>query len=160
MNVKVCKILKLLSLQYCWPAVPVRPSSSSMQQPTQGATQPAPPQSITFPNGTTFGGASGRQASELAQIMVEANNNNLQEYQQLRSGEQQLQGTETKNLQTSQQALQMIEQLSQQQGTGEITLFFPGSGRTQTGLAPVYAAYYLPRLSLAREPGGAECSSC
>jgi outer membrane protein OmpA-like peptidoglycan-associated protein len=87
----------------------------SMQQPAQGSTQP---QSITFPNGTTFGGASGRQASELAQIIVDANNNNMQEYQQL-------QGTETKNLQTSQQALQMIEQLSNQQGTGEITLFFP-----------------------------------
>jgi outer membrane protein OmpA-like peptidoglycan-associated protein len=87
----------------------------SMQQPTPGGTQP---QSITFPNGTTFGGASGRQASELAQIIVEANNNNMQEYQQL-------QGTENKNLQTSQQALQMIEQLSNQQGTGEITLFFP-----------------------------------
>jgi outer membrane protein OmpA-like peptidoglycan-associated protein len=49
---------------------------------------------------------------------VEANNNNLQEYQQLQS-------TENKNLQTSQQALQMLEQLSNQQGTGEITLFFP-----------------------------------
>ena len=90
-----------------------------------GGAPPPPPQAITFPNGTTFGGASGRQASELAQIVVEANNNNLQEYQQLRSGEQQLQGTETTNLQTSQQALQMIEQLSNQQGTGEITLFFP-----------------------------------
>jgi outer membrane protein OmpA-like peptidoglycan-associated protein len=102
-----------------------------MQQPTQPgppggpSSPPPPPQAITFPNGTTFGGASGRQASELAQIMVEANNNNLQEYQQLRSGEQQLQRTETKNLQTSQQALSMIERLSQEQGTGEITLFFP-----------------------------------
>ena len=91
-------------------------------RPGERAT--APPQAITFPNGTTFGGASGRQASELAQIVVEANNNNLQEYQQLRSGEQQLQRTETKNLQTSQQALQMIEQLSMW-GTGEITLFYP-----------------------------------
>jgi hypothetical protein len=41
------------------------------------------PQSITFPNGTTFGGASGRQASELAQIIVEANKNNMKDYQQL-----------------------------------------------------------------------------
>lgn len=89
----------------------------AMQRPPQGTTAQAP-QSITFPNGTTFGGASGRQASELAQIMVEANNNNMRDYQQL-------QGTESKNLQTSQQALHMIEQLSNQQGTGEITLFFP-----------------------------------
>jgi outer membrane protein OmpA-like peptidoglycan-associated protein len=37
---------------------------------------------------------------------------------------EQLQGTASKNLQTSQQALQMLEHLSQQQGTGDITLFF------------------------------------
>jgi outer membrane protein OmpA-like peptidoglycan-associated protein len=98
----------------------------SMQRPQQGTTA-QPPQSVTFPNGTTFGGASGRQASELAQIIVDSNNNNMRDYQQL-------QGTESKNLQTSQQALQMIEQLSNQQGTGEITLFFPtGSHELRQG---------------------------
>lgn len=76
------------------------------------------PQMITFPNGTVFGGASGNQASSLAQIMVESNNNNMRDYQEL-------QGTESKNLQTSQQALGILEQMSQQQGTGQITLFFP-----------------------------------
>ena len=76
------------------------------------------PQTITFPNGTTFGGASGSQASTLAQLVVESNNNNMKDYEQL-------QGTASKNLQTSQQALGMLEQLSNQQGTGEITLFFP-----------------------------------
>ena len=84
----------------------------SMQTPMGQA-----PQQVTFPNGTTFGGASGRQASELAQIIADSNNNNMRDYQQL-------QGTESKNLQTSQQAL-MIENLSNQQGTGQITLFFP-----------------------------------
>jgi outer membrane protein OmpA-like peptidoglycan-associated protein len=94
----------------------------SMQSPTG-----QPPQSVTFPNGTTFGGASGRQASELAQIVAESNNNNMQDYQRL-------QGTESKNLQTSQQALQMLEQLSNQQGTGQITLFFPtGSAELRQG---------------------------
>src|SRR4029450_10975719 len=76
------------------------------------------PQTVTFPNGTTFGGASGAQASSLAQLIVDSNNNNMKDYEQL-------QGTASKNLQTSQQALQMLEHLSQQQGTGEITLFFP-----------------------------------
>ena len=76
------------------------------------------PQTITFPNGTTFGGASGSQASTLAQLVVESNNNNMKDYEQL-------QGTASKNLQTSQEALGMLEQLSNQQGTGEITLFFP-----------------------------------
>ncbi len=94
----------------------------SMQSPAG-----QPPQSVTFPNGTTFGGASGRQASELAQIVVDSNNNNMRDYQQL-------QGTESKNLQTSQQALTMIEQLSNQQGTGQITLFFPtGSAELRQG---------------------------
>ena len=94
----------------------------SMQSPAG-----QPPQSVTFPNGTTFGGASGRQASELAQIVVDSNNNNMRDYQQL-------QGTESKNLQTSQQALAMIEQLSNQQGTGQITLFFPtGSAELRQG---------------------------
>src|SRR6266850_3428513 len=98
----------------------------SMQRPQQGP-QPQAPQSVTFPNGTTFGGASGRQASELAQIIAESNNNNMQDYQRL-------QGTESKNLQTSQQALSMLEQLSNQQGTGQITLFFPtGSAELKQG---------------------------
>jgi outer membrane protein OmpA-like peptidoglycan-associated protein len=55
--------------------------------------------------------------------MVEANNNNMQDYQQL-------QGTESKNLKTSQEALAILEQMSQQQGTGEITLFFPTGSAT------------------------------
>ena len=76
------------------------------------------PQTVTFPNGTTFGGASGSQASTLAQLIVDSNNNNMKDYEQL-------QGTTSKNLQTSQQALRMLEHLSEQQGTGEITLFFP-----------------------------------
>jgi outer membrane protein OmpA-like peptidoglycan-associated protein len=98
-------------------------------QPGQPARPAPPPQEITFPNGTTFGGASGRQASSLAQIVVDSNNNNMKEYQQIQAAQsrdyQQLKGTETKNLQTSQQALEMLEQLSNQQGTGQITLFFP-----------------------------------
>ncbi len=96
-----------------------QPAQYEMQQPAapQAPNEPPPPQTVTFPNGTVFGGASNRQASSLAQIMVEANNNNMKEYGQL-------QGTENKNLRTSQQALGMIEQLSQRQGTGEITLFF------------------------------------
>jgi outer membrane protein OmpA-like peptidoglycan-associated protein len=94
----------------------------TMQQPaapgpTGTVAKAPPPQQITFPNGTVFGGASSREASSLAQIAVDANNNNMKEFQQL-------QGTETKNLQTSQQALQMLEQLSNQQGTGQITLCF------------------------------------
>ena len=159
MNTKVCTILSLV-VAVCLAGCAGQTEQLSMQQPAQGSAPPPPPQAITFPNGTTFGGASGRQASELAQIVVDANNNNLQEYQQLRSGEQQLQRTETKNLQTSQQALQMIEQLSNQQGTGEITLFYPvdqvDSNRVRSSIRGS-----LPSSTISRaRAGGARCSSC
>jgi outer membrane protein OmpA-like peptidoglycan-associated protein len=120
----------------------------SMQRPQQGP-QPQSPQSVTFPNGTTFGRASGRQASELAQLTAESNNNNMQDYQRL-------QGTESKNLQTSQQALAMLEQLSNEQGSGQITLFFPtGSAELWQGSEPyerlVRFLDYLSRASRGRE---------
>ena len=89
------------------------PQQFVVQQPDEQK-----PQTFTFPNGTVFGGASGSQASTLAQLVVDSNNNNMKDFEQL-------QGTASKNLQTSQQALQMLEHLSDQQGTGQITLFFP-----------------------------------
>jgi len=116
MNTSMWGILSLV-VAACLAGCAGQTEQLSMQRPQQG-TQPQPPQSITFPNGTTFGGASGRQADQLAQIIADANNNNMEDYQRL-------QGTESKNLQTSQQALHMLEQLSNEQGTGEITLFFP-----------------------------------
>jgi len=102
-----------------------QPAQYEMQQPgaAQTPNEAPPPQTVTFPNGTVFGGASNRQASSLAQIMVDANNNNMKEYGQL-------QGTENKNLRTSQQALGMLEKLSEQQGTGQITLFYPTGSST------------------------------
>jgi outer membrane protein OmpA-like peptidoglycan-associated protein len=100
------------------------PTQYSMQQPAG-----APAQTITFPNGTTFGGASSKQASDLAQIVVQANNNNMQDFAQLQS-------SESANLQTAKQALGILERLSEQQGTGEITLFFATgeSSMPQSGL--------------------------
>jgi hypothetical protein len=96
-----------------WACAQPPPQQLVLQQPDEQK-----PQTITFPNGTRFGGASGSQASTLAQLVVDSNNNNMKDYEQL-------QGTASKNLQTSQQALDMLEQLSDQQGTGQITLFFP-----------------------------------
>src|SRR5499433_123525 len=96
-----------------WACAQPPPQQLVVQQPDEQK-----PQTITFPNGTMFGGASGSQASTLAQLVVDSNNNNMRDYEQL-------QGTESRNLQTSQQALGILEQLSQQQGTGQITLFFP-----------------------------------
>src|ERR1700745_4237636 len=59
-----------------------RPAQYQMQQPgaAQTPSEAPPPQTVTFPNGTVFGGASANQASSLAQIMGEAKNNNMKEY--------------------------------------------------------------------------------
>jgi hypothetical protein len=113
MKTKINGILAVVIAAMVVGCAPPAPQQFVMQRPDEQK-----PQTITFPNGTTFGGASGSQASTLAQLVVESNNNNMKDYEQL-------QGTASKNLQTSQQALQMLEHLSQQQGTGEITLFFP-----------------------------------
>jgi outer membrane protein OmpA-like peptidoglycan-associated protein len=106
-------------------------------------------QTVTFPNGTMFGGASNQQASTLAQIVVDSNNNNMKDYEAL-------QGTSSKNLQTSQHALQMLEHLSQQQGTGEITLFFATGSAVlpQNGLQYqrlINFVDYLSRMSRGRK---------
>jgi outer membrane protein OmpA-like peptidoglycan-associated protein len=98
--------------------------------PEEPGQEPPPPKTITFPNGTVFGGASTDQASTLAQIMVDANNNNMQEFQRLHAKNDQILDETTKNLQTSKQALALLENLMRQQGTGDITLFF-GSGKSQ-----------------------------
>jgi len=119
-----------------------QPDLFSMQSPS-GASQ-----SVTFPNGTVFGGASAKEASSLARIAVDANNNNMKEFaaiqaaqredqqaaqQAARQAEQEraaIKALDSKELKTSQQAVSMLEQVSAQQGTGQITLFFP-SGSTQ-----------------------------
>jgi outer membrane protein OmpA-like peptidoglycan-associated protein len=102
-----------------------QPQQFVVQQPDEQK-----PQTVTFPNGTTFGGASGTQASTLAQLVVDSNNNNMKEYEQLQEGQAKNLAASSKNLQTSQQALGMLEQMSQQQGTGEITLFFSTGSAT------------------------------
>src|SRR5262245_47754405 len=121
-----------------------QPQQFSMQRPDEQR-----PQTVTFPNGTMFGVASGQQASTLAQLIVDSNNNNMKDYEEL-------QGTSSKNLQTSQHALQMLEHMSQQQGTGEITLFFqtgsatlPSSGLQYQRL--INFADYLSRMSRGRK---------
>jgi outer membrane protein OmpA-like peptidoglycan-associated protein len=125
-----------------------QPETLSMQG-TAGQAE-----AITFPNGTVFGGASAKEAGSLAQIAVDANNNNMKEFAAVRAGQARdtaalqagqaaesrqiaaaqqaaeheaaaLRALGSKELQTSQKAVRMLEQLSAQQGTGQITLFFP-----------------------------------
>ena len=76
----------------------------------------------------------------MAQLVVDSNNNNMKDYEQL-------QGTTSKNLQTSQQALSMLEHLSDQQGTGQITLFFPtGSAALPASGLQYRTAHQFPGL--------------
>ncbi|HEX8948639.1 MAG TPA: hypothetical protein VF790_06740 [Dissulfurispiraceae bacterium] len=113
---------------------------------------------IVFPDGTVFGGASAEQAAALAKTLVDSHNmsileiaeikglnkeiyGNHKEYlknhelirsstQKLEKSLQQLTEAVSKNPETMEKMLQMVEQLSKRQGTGEITLFFPnGSSR-------------------------------
>lgn len=81
-------------------------------------------QQMTMPKSTWTGAASGTQADALAKEIQQSNNNTMQQFDQVEGNMSKLQTTENKDLQTSQQALAKLEQLSNQQGSGQITLFF------------------------------------
>jgi outer membrane protein OmpA-like peptidoglycan-associated protein len=76
---------------------------------------------IVFPNGTVFGGASKDQAAALAQILVDSHNQHMAQMQHL---DDQIRATSEQNRETAEKALKMLEELSQAQGSGEITIFF------------------------------------
>jgi outer membrane protein OmpA-like peptidoglycan-associated protein len=89
-----------------------------------------PGQSVTMPKGTAMGGASAGDANALAQMIVNENNNAMAGFDRVNGQLSQMQATETQSLKTSQETLARLEQLSNQQGSGEITLFFAeGSAR-------------------------------
>jgi outer membrane protein OmpA-like peptidoglycan-associated protein len=81
-------------------------------------------QKEVMPKSTWTGAASGQQADALAREIVDANNNTMKQFDAVEGRMDKLQATENKELQTSQQALAKLEQLSAQQGTGQVTLFF------------------------------------
>jgi len=86
---------------------------------------------VAVPKSTWTGAASGEQADVLAREIVIANNNSMKEFDKLQGhldkedkAMAKLQSAEDKNLQTAQQGLAKLEKLSNEQGTGQITLFF------------------------------------
>ena len=83
-----------------------------------------PPQQVTVPKGTFTGAASGAQADALAQEIVKANNNTMKQFDAENGRLDKIQASENKDYQTAQQTLSRLEQLSNEQGTGQITLFF------------------------------------
>jgi hypothetical protein len=137
--------------------------SNTAAGPTEAAKEN---KTIEFPKGTLFGGASGEQASALAQIFVESHNRAMEQFSKIEgkqeSAAQNQQATQQaiqqgqkaildnqetmkksldesnqktlslaeKNLETAQKTLLRLELLSKNQGTGEITLFYPiGQGK-------------------------------
>jgi outer membrane protein OmpA-like peptidoglycan-associated protein len=90
----------------------------AMQTPS-GASE-----SVTMPKGTMTGAASVGDASALAKEIQDSNNNVMTAYDRVNGKMNSLQASENKDLQTSEQALTKLEQLSNQQGSGQITLFF------------------------------------
>jgi outer membrane protein OmpA-like peptidoglycan-associated protein len=83
-----------------------------------------PGQTVTVPKGTVTGAASAGEANALAQMVVDGNNNAMAGFDRMNGDMSQLQATETQALQDSQNALTKLEQLSEQQGSGSITLFY------------------------------------
>jgi outer membrane protein OmpA-like peptidoglycan-associated protein len=104
-----------------------QPATYSMQAP-RGA-----PETVTVPKGTMTGAASVGDATALATMIQDSNNNVMVAYDRVNGRMDTLQASENKDLQTSEQALAKLEQLSNQQGSGQITLFFAEGSST---LAP------------------------
>jgi len=81
-------------------------------------------QSVTMPKGTLTGAASVGDANALAQMIVDGNKSTMSQFDRLGGDMSRMQASEQQELQTSEQALAKLEQLSEQQGSGQITLFF------------------------------------
>src|ERR1700733_5329824 len=81
-------------------------------------------QSLTMPKGTVTGASSAGDANALAQMITNSNANAMQQFDNLGGAISPMQATQTQELQNSQAALTKLEQLSDQQGSGQITLFF------------------------------------
>ena len=95
-----------------------KPEIVSMAEPTGQS------QNLTIPKSSWTGAASGAQADVLAQEIVAANNNDMKKFDEVDGRLEKLQLTESGELQTTRQALAKLDALSNQQGSGRITLFF------------------------------------
>jgi outer membrane protein OmpA-like peptidoglycan-associated protein len=89
-----------------------------------------PGQTVTVPKGTVTGAASVGDANALAKMIVDSNNNAMAGFDRVNGNLTQMQSTESKELQASQDALAKLVQLSDQQGSGAVTLFFAEGSAT------------------------------
>ena len=81
-------------------------------------------ETVTVPKGTMTGTASVGDANALAKEIADSNNAAMAQFNRMGAQMSDLQSTENKELATSQAALEKLERLAAQQGTGSITLFF------------------------------------
>ncbi len=122
---------------------------------------------FVFPNGTILGSASNKQAIKLAEIFVNSHNECMAEVDHIDKSIENLLGKKEalidesikrvdENLRTAQKSLNLLEKVSKNQGTGEITILFPTS---KASLAPTSLEYirlvqfldYVARESKGRE---------
>jgi len=85
---------------------------------------PTGQQKMAMPKSLWTGAASGAQADALAQEVSMANNNTMKEFDRLDGRLDAMQQSEKRNLEIAQECLKKLEQISSDQGTGQITLFF------------------------------------
>lgn len=119
-------------------------------QMRDSALDPAGPekgmQAVEFPKGTWTGTASTEQAGTLAQVFVNSHNMAMKEFDQVKANQEKIKGglqsldeatrrleeanrnlidSAQKNQAVAEKTLLRLEKTSKDQGTGEITLFFP-----------------------------------
>lgn len=140
------RLLPLLAMLFLWGCA----GDPKMLQVRDTTLDPAGPEkgmkTVEFPKGTWTGGASTEQASTLAQTFVHSHNMAMREFDQVKENQEKMKGSlqnlnasaqrleETnrkllesaqKNQESAEKTLMRIEKTSKDQGTGEITLFYP-----------------------------------
>jgi outer membrane protein OmpA-like peptidoglycan-associated protein len=118
-------------------------------------------ETVTMPKGTMTGAASVDNANALAKEIADSNNALMAQFNRqggqistLQRQMSDLQSTENKELAASEAALEKLERLAAQQGTGSITLFFDtGSSRLDQFQYERLVSFldYLARESRARQ---------
>jgi hypothetical protein len=143
--------LLLLGLFFIWGCageprmLPMRDTSLDPAGPEKGM------QTVEFPKGTWTGTASTEQAGVLAQTFVNSHNMAMREFDRVKDNQEKIKGSvqdlkesaqrledsnqkilssAQRNQDTAEKSLMRIEKISREQGSGEITLFYPtGSAR-------------------------------
>ncbi|MCF8105882.1 MAG: SUMF1/EgtB/PvdO family nonheme iron enzyme [Desulfohalobiaceae bacterium] len=105
------------------------PQEMTMKDP---GIRPSRDKRIVFPNGLITAGGSSRQAAALAEIMVQSHNMAVQQRERMeRSLEQgkqisqRLRDAFERNQSSARMSLESLHEIANDQGSGEITIFFP-----------------------------------